>query len=350
MGKEKFVPRLCGGTFFTLLLKARMDTRKSQVYLFKALMRVYDPAISGVYIDLLPTPASQFRNCNQGYSCDYIKMGETTTRRAFEERFQKNYEELLKETEQLCEDFLTKGRYSKSETILKDILELIWFDDSIDSEEKLYIRYGGAGVLKKDLLELDQLYFESALLGIWHFICTVKTDNSVGRDTIVHWGKEPYMRKTALFDNINITYDRPSEVDEEDEVIDEGSAVSVESEVINEEMGKESDTKSVNQVMKAGKVFHQTANTIIQWLCSTYIEKGVKACKGIRIDDTELQGLNITEQTVVEKVIQNGKKHYCYTSKADSDCGIRNSASSTETENGSVLPSVNRPRRTVIKL
>lgn len=88
----------------------------------------------------------------------------------------------------------------------------------------------------------------------------------------------------------------------------------------------------------------------IQWLCSTYIEKGVKACKGIRIDDTELQGLNITEQTVVEEVIQNGKKHYCYTRKADFDCGIRNSASSTETENGSVLPSVNRPRRTVIKL
>lgn len=36
----------------------------------------------------------------------------------------------------------------------------------------------------------------------------------------------------------------------------------------------------------------------IQWLCSTYIEKRVKACKGIRIDDAELQGLNITEQTV----------------------------------------------------
>ena len=49
----------------------------------------------------------------------------------------------------------------------------------------------------------------------------------------------------------------------------------------------------------------------IQWLCSTYIEKGVKACKGIRIDDVELQGLNITEQTVIEEVVKNGKKHYC---------------------------------------
>ena len=42
----------------------------------------------------------------------------------------------------------------------------------------------------------------------------------------------------------------------------------------------------------------------IQWLCSTYIEKRVKACKGIRIDDAELQGLNITEQTVIEEVVK----------------------------------------------
>lgn len=88
----------------------------------------------------------------------------------------------------------------------------------------------------------------------------------------------------------------------------------------------------------------------IQWLCSTYIEKGVKACKGMRIDDAELQGLNIAEQTVVEEVIRNGKKHYSYTSKADFDCGIRNSTGSTEVEDGNVLQSVNRPRRTVIKL
>ena len=88
----------------------------------------------------------------------------------------------------------------------------------------------------------------------------------------------------------------------------------------------------------------------IQWLCSTYIEKGVKACKGIRIDDAELQGLNIAEQTVVEEVIRNGKKHYSYTSKADFDCGIRNSTVSAEVEDDSVLQSVNRPRRTVIKL
>ena len=80
------------------------------------------------------------------------------------------------------------------------------------------------------------------------------------------------------------------------------------------------------------------------------MKKESRHVKGIRIDDAELQGLNITEQTVVEEVVKNGKKHYCYTSKADFDCGIRNSTVSAEIEDGSILPSVNRPRRTVIKL
>lgn len=44
------------------------------------------------------------------------------------------------------------------------------------------------------------------------------------------------------------------------------------------------------------------------------------------------------------------KKPYSYTSKAAFGCGIRNSTGGAEAENGSVLPGVNRPRRTVIKL
>jgi site-specific DNA recombinase len=88
----------------------------------------------------------------------------------------------------------------------------------------------------------------------------------------------------------------------------------------------------------------------VQWLCSTYIEKGKQACPGIRIDDIELQKQIITEPTVVEEVEQNGKKHYRYTSKTEFDSRCRKQPACTETADGSVLPGVNRPRRTVIKL
>ena len=125
-------------------------------------------------------------------------------------------------------------------------------------------------------------------------------------------------------------------------------------------IGQDGTKKFQNRYPLSGKLIcpfcgktlrrRQVYNKKIQWLCSTYIEKGKKACKGIRIDDVALAGLNITKQTVVEEVIQNGKKYYCYTRKTDFDCGIRNSADSAETENGGVLPGINRPRRTVIKL
>lgn len=87
----------------------------------------------------------------------------------------------------------------------------------------------------------------------------------------------------------------------------------------------------------------------IQWLCSTYIEEGKQACQGIRVDDEEVSGRNIIEKTVIEEVVQNGKKHYRYTSKAEFGRGGR-SDYSTEAANGSVLQGIDRPRRTVIKL
>lgn len=87
----------------------------------------------------------------------------------------------------------------------------------------------------------------------------------------------------------------------------------------------------------------------IQWLCSTYIEKGKKECSGVRVDDTELAKQNITEPTVVEEVYQNGEKHYRYTRKADFDCGIRRTEH-TEITDGGILSGIDRPRRTVIKL
>ena len=75
-------------------------------------------------------------------------------------------------------------------------------------------------------------------------------------------------------------------------------------------IGQDGTKKFQNRYPLSGKLIcpfcgktlrrRQVYNKKIQWLCSTYIEKRKKACKGIRIDDVALAGLNITEQTVVE--------------------------------------------------
>ena len=90
-------------------------------------------------------------------------------------------------------------------------------------------------------------------------------------------------------------------------------------------------------------------NKKIEWLCSTYIQNGKKACKGIRVKDAELAGLSFSEPMVIEEVIKNGKKYYSYTSKKAYDNGER-AADRSKEEGGSILQSVNRSRRTTIEL
>lgn len=90
-------------------------------------------------------------------------------------------------------------------------------------------------------------------------------------------------------------------------------------------------------------------NKKVEWICSTYIQKGKEACKGIRIRDAELAGLLFTEPMVVEEVMINGEKHYDYTSKRAYDSGER-AADRAKSKGSSVLPRVNRSRRTVIEL
>lgn len=90
-------------------------------------------------------------------------------------------------------------------------------------------------------------------------------------------------------------------------------------------------------------------NRKVEWICSTYIQKGKEACNGICVRDELLTGLSFTEPMVVEEVFENGEKHYGYTSKAAYDNGER-AADRIEEERSSVLPRINRSRRTVIEL
>lgn len=88
----------------------------------------------------------------------------------------------------------------------------------------------------------------------------------------------------------------------------------------------------------------------IEWLCSTYIEEGKQACPGVRIPDESASRQNITEPTVAEEVVKDGKKHYRYTTKEKFDSRERDENTAPEAPGGGVLPGEYRPRRTAIKL
>ena len=87
------------------------------------------------------------------------------------------------------------------------------------------------------------------------------------------------------------------------------------------------------------------------WACSTYIDKGKKVCRGIRIPECVTDEWTIDEPVVVrEEVNADGEKYYSYSSQQESDGRNSGKERNTQNPNGSVLPGVYRPRRTVIKL
>jgi len=87
----------------------------------------------------------------------------------------------------------------------------------------------------------------------------------------------------------------------------------------------------------------------IVWQCSNYIKNGKDACSGTSIDDEVISRLNIEEPIIVREEVKDGKKYYSYTCKSKQKQSGRADTAS-EKENGSLLQSINRPIRTVIKL
>ena len=87
----------------------------------------------------------------------------------------------------------------------------------------------------------------------------------------------------------------------------------------------------------------------VVWQCSTYVKNGKNACQGTAIEDDVIGRMNIQTKTVVEEVMKNGKKHYRYTSKGESDkpCG---KSGVKEKTSGRILPGIDRSGRAVIKL
>ncbi|WP_165620605.1 recombinase family protein [Streptococcus equi] len=86
----------------------------------------------------------------------------------------------------------------------------------------------------------------------------------------------------------------------------------------------------------------------IIWSCSKYIREGKETCQGMRVPESEMKDWVIDKPTIIkEEVKTNGKKHYSYSSQVT---GNSSRGQTAEDKGGGLLPSVNRTRRTAIKL
>lgn len=87
----------------------------------------------------------------------------------------------------------------------------------------------------------------------------------------------------------------------------------------------------------------------IVWQCSNYVKNGKTACSGTTVADAVVSRLNIHQKTIVEEVLNHGKKYYRYTSKSEPD-KFSKKPGVTEKTSSRVLPGIDRSGRAVVKL
>ena len=195
-------PRLCGGTFFVLVLQALKQRVKARQHykgerdglsdpeVLIGLIKVINPDYQEPKEGALKGKTNDFKSCNTSTG-QYLPFGETLEIEAFDERIRNEYQDALGAMTEFVALFLEIGtKVKKDERLVKALIDLIEQDDSIKQDEGFYIEETGQKIKKTALGGLDDVCLPAFLLGVWHYVVVYRKDNSVGRDTYDMWCPE----------------------------------------------------------------------------------------------------------------------------------------------------------------
>lgn len=193
--------RLCGGTFFTLLLEARKQLLGANEHYAgkKDGLTEYETLIglARVIRSDLATPmpteiktiqgnASEYKKCKNAGG-GYFPFGDKTALRVFDERVKNEYADTLRKMCCFVDGFIDAGGdIKKDELLVKALVELISLDNCIDESQSFYVKEDGATIQKKDIVAMKEISLQPFLLGVFHYaVCNV--DNTVGAKTFDVW-------------------------------------------------------------------------------------------------------------------------------------------------------------------
>lgn len=196
--------RLCGGTFFVLLLQAvkqrtsarsrvkgttdGLDDSSVLIGLFKTAFPTYIEPNR----DSFRTIASSFKSCQRSESM-YIPMTEPNLVDSFDTEIHNNYRAVIDRMEQFIDRFLDHER--KCERLVCSLYDLVISDATINDQDLFFIDANGIGMTKAAMKNISSFQIPNLLTGIWHFVITKRADNSVGSETYNSWHSQPTSKK-----------------------------------------------------------------------------------------------------------------------------------------------------------
>lgn len=211
-------PRLCGGTFFVLLLRAKRTKAKKEIQKFgnggvtnpellKSLIMFFDPDYIAPAGSSLETNTSLYKSCNISFA-DCLPFSDTALTNAFDRKIKTNYCNELTTMKLLVDFFLTTEKPAKIQELVYGVLNLIKDDDSIKPYDVFYAQPNGIAIRKDKLLTMTEFNLYALLLGVWHFILMKRENNTIGKPTLEEWLRPPVEKgdKYTFISNIGDTY------------------------------------------------------------------------------------------------------------------------------------------------
>ena len=192
-------PRLCGGTFFTLVLQAlrqRMNAREhydgdsdglSDPEVLVGLIRVINPAYTDPGKEKLKTIANNFKQGGNSRSV-YFPFHDDQVINAFDQTVRVNYQTALNGMIGFVNDFLDMSEpVHKDVNLVRAVVDLIQQDQTIESTDEFYVGPNGEKKKKAALGDHKEVCLPSFLLGVWHYVVVNRKDNNIGKKTYEIW-------------------------------------------------------------------------------------------------------------------------------------------------------------------
>lgn len=192
-------PRLCGGTFFTLVLQAlrqRMKAREhyagdsdglSDPEVLVGLIKVINPDYTDLGKENLKGTANNYKACKISNSA-YLPFDDEQVVSAFDSVMRTDYQTALNGMIVFVNDFLDLSEIvHKDVNLVRALVDLIQQDQTIKAGDEFFIGPNGEKKKKAALGDLKKVCLPSFLLGVWHYVVLNRKDNSVGRTTYDEW-------------------------------------------------------------------------------------------------------------------------------------------------------------------
>lgn len=238
-------PRLCGGTFMTLVIQALLQRKKAREHYKGESDKLNDPdvlvglitVINPDYKDpgkaVLKTKTNDYKSCKLSKG-QYLPFGDKLAIEVFDQRVRNNYPAARNDMCIFVDSFIETGtKLQKDVRLVKALIDLIEQDESIDDSVKFMVGENGDTVRKDQLRNLKRVCLPSFLLGIWHFIVINRKNNKVGQLTYDTWcpenggGTREY--EWAMGENLSIELevytlepeDETEDTEQEAEVVEE---------------------------------------------------------------------------------------------------------------------------------